>query len=230
MRFLLLVAGAAGLMAQPASPVVDQGRVGPATASDGTFAPFRLARTGELSVSDAHARYYEAVVRGNVYTASTIQATVATANNSPLIAAGTPLLGIFNPANSGKMIVILRAIVCGVSGTPAAQPLFIWNVISQAAITVGGSNGVNNLTFTSNSAARVFMNAVTTGSPPATVLRPLGGSSSAAIAASSQACSSEDTAGEIIVPPGGFAGIAVGNAAGTTWIVSASATWEEVPL
>lgn len=223
------------LAAQQNSSIIDQGRVGPSSTADGGIVPLRLARSGELNVSDAHARYQEAVVRGNVYTGTAIQATVATTNNSPLTAnTGVPLVGIFNPANSGKNLVILRATVCNVSGTAAAQPLFVWNVISApAGITAAGTNGVNNLSFTANSAARLFPNSAITGSLVATALRPIGGFTGAFATsgtAGGSACTTEETAGEIIVPQGAFAGIAVGNGAGTTWIVSASMTWEEVLL
>jgi hypothetical protein len=229
-KYTLLFLLSLPLLAQVSPQVTDNGRTGPTYNADGTLAPLRTTRDGSVGNQETHGRYQEAVARGNVYTATTIQATVATTNNSPLAAnTGVPLVGLFNPANSGKNFVILRAVVCGVSGTPAAQSLFVWNVIAApAGITVSGTNGVNNLTFSANSAARVFANSAITGSTLATAFRPIGGPTSAVIAADGSACVPEETAGDIIVPPGGFAGIAVGNGAGTTWIVSAAMTWEEV--
>ena len=229
-HFLCSLVVSVALFGQSPPQTLNSMQVGTRSTTDGTIVPQRGSKTGGLVTSDEHGRFHEAVSRGNVYTATTIQATVATGNNSPLGAAGTPLVGVFNIASSGKTFSILRAVVCQASGTPAAQPLFVWNVIpSPAGITAAGTAGVNNLNFTANSLAKVFANAATTGSAAATALRPIGGSTSVA-SASAPACTVEDTAGEIVVPPGAFAGVAVGNGAGTTWIVSASITWEEVPI
>lgn len=217
---------------QIAPQVMDNGRVGPVLGADGTQQPLRLSRDASLVNTEAHGRYQEAVQRGNVFTGTSIQTTVATTHNSPLPAGtGTPLVGIFNPLNSGKNLVVLHTVVCHVSGTVAAQSLFVWNVIAApAGITAAGTNGLNNLNFTANSTARVFANTATTGSLVGVAFRPIGGPASGSVVATQQmnSCTVEETAGAIIVPPGAFAGIAVGNGAGTTWIVSASMTWEEV--
>lgn len=206
-----------------------RGKVGPVTGADQTAQELRMGRSAELIVADGHAVYQESVSRGGVFTVSVVQATIATANNSPLGAGGTPLVGIFNPANSPKNLVVLRAVIGTASGTPAAQPFCVWNVIpAPAGITAAGAQGVNNFTFqAAGSVAKSFSNSAITGSVAATALRIIGGT--AAIAAGAGIYSvTEDTKGEIVVPPGAFAGIACGNGAGTTWIVSAALSWEEV--
>jgi len=217
------------LTAQSTLVTQDQGKVGPVTGGDGTVQNLRLGRDSAIVTQDAHARYQEAVVRGNVYTGTAIQITIVAANNSPLGAGGTPVVGIFNPTSSGKNAVIWRAVAATASGTPAAQPFCIWNVIpAPAGITAAGTSGVNNFTFAAaGSQMKLFSNAAWTGSSAATALRPIGGITAVA-AGSTNPTVSEETAGEIVVPPGAAAGIACGNAAGTTWILSASMTWEEV--
>jgi len=217
---------------------VDQGIVGPRTAADGSQFMLRGSRDSSLISTDAHARYQEAVIRGNVFTLSSVTAgiTVAAANNSPLAAnTGQPLVGIFNPASNKFCASILRAFVSQISGTPAAVPMFFWNVIaSPAGITAASANPpINNFTFKGvGSSMQGYINSALTGSVVAIVLRPIAGITIATPTALAQGTASvsilEETAGEIIVPPGGFCGIAVGNGAGTTWLVSASMTWEEV--
>jgi hypothetical protein len=205
-------------------------RVGLITSADGAINPPRADRSGAGVTTNAHGRYQEAVLRGNVYTVSLIHNTVATTNNSPATAAGNPLVGAYNPVGSGKNLVILRAVVANESGTPAAQPLFVWNVIPNAGITAAGTAPVNNLTFTNTgSVAKAFSNSATTGSPAGTVLRAIGGAT-AVLITSGMLTLVEETAGEIIVQPGQFVGIYVGNGAGTTWIVSAAMSWEEVSI
>jgi hypothetical protein len=79
---------------------------------------------------------------------------------------------------------------------------------------------------------RGYVNQAITGSVAASVLRPMSGISIGTPAAlgqgTSQMLAMEETAGEIVVPPGAFAGIACGNGAGTSWLLAASMTWEEV--
>ena len=238
MRLFILLFLAIGLLAQAPQQVVDTGRVGPQTGADGSSGPIRQGRTLEMMTADAHARYQEAVVRGNVFTASTATAGFTNTSNSisPCpINTCTPMIGILNPPNSGKNAVILRSYVSQISGTPPAVPVCFWNVIPPGTSLNAptGVSGVNNFTlqsFGSQVKATIGVAINNTGSA-ATLLRPISGISIGTPAALAQGTAListlEETAGEIVVPPGGWAGIVCGNAAGTTWLLHGSITWEE---
>src|SRR5712664_3100170 len=88
--------------------------VGPQTRSDGTQQALRGSRTGAGVVTDAHGRYQEAVLRGNVYSLSAAAAAPTAYTGA---AAGTPLLAVFNPAGTGKALVGL-AVLAGMSTVP----------------------------------------------------------------------------------------------------------------
>jgi len=94
---------------------VDQGRIGPLTAGDGVIQPIRLTRDGSQAVQEAHARFQEAVLRGNVYYLSVGAATPTAYTGG---AAGTPLLAIHNPSNNNKVAVLLAI---GISNRAAAS-------------------------------------------------------------------------------------------------------------
>lgn len=208
-----------------------QGRVGPIQAQDGTLIDPRLTRDGAFLVQDGNGRYYEMAYRGQLFTASTAAAgvTIAATHVSPLAAAtGTPLLGIFNPVNSGVNLMILRAKVATVSGTPGGE--FVWNVIPNPAGITSATfvQGLGNKSFAVGGFGKAYTNTALTGSALATMFRPLGGP--AAIAAGAGTYSVEEvTDGDMVIAPGGFAGIAA-TAAGTTHIAAASITWAELPV
>src|SRR6059036_3376804 len=88
------------------SYIVDQGRVGDLQATDGSIQPFTQSRLGALHAVDRHARYQEAVLRGNVYYLATGAAAPTAFTGG---AGGTPLLGVMNPAGSNKALVFLAA-------------------------------------------------------------------------------------------------------------------------
>jgi hypothetical protein len=207
-----------------------EGRVGPQALSVGAQQPPRLGNSAEVVTQDGNGRYYEPNYRGFLYTATTAAAgvTIAATNVSPLTAnTGVPLVGVFNPVASTVNLVILRAKVATVSGTPGGP--FVWNVIpNPAGISAAGTQGRNNKTFASGGTAQAFVNTAITGSLVGIMFRSLGGP--AAIAAGAGLYTvDEETAGDIIVAPGGFCGIAA-TAAGTTHVVTASMTWAEIPV
>ena len=212
-----------------------EGRVGPQAVTDGAQQPPRLGHSTELVTQDCHGRYHEAVYRGNVFTTSTTAAGIAlvAANASPLaLNTGIPVLGLYNPPASGKNLSILKCKLATVSGTPGGG--FVWNVnanqASNALVSTFTATQLNNMTFAAiGSVAKNLVNtAMTASTVICTMLRPIGGP--AAIAAGAGIYSlEEETAGEILVVPGNFLGIAC-VAVGTTHVVSASITWEEIPV
>jgi len=87
-------------------------RVGPARLADDAEAAPRLGNSGEQIVQELNGRYYEQVVRGNVFIYSTAAAGIAPI--LPAIAAGAP--AIWNPAGSGYNFIPLRLLMGYVSG------------------------------------------------------------------------------------------------------------------
>src|SRR5271169_2206431 len=88
-----------------------QGQVGVQTSGQGQTPILRSLYSGELGVADVHARYQEAVCRGNVYSLFQTAVSQATAATFPYAAGGTAPIALFNPAGSGKDMVILAAAV-----------------------------------------------------------------------------------------------------------------------
>ncbi len=217
------------------SYIVDQGVAGPKTVGDGTAQPLRLGRDGGLVTQDAHSRYQEAILRGNVYSLS-VGAGAPTAYTGA--AAGTPLLCIHNPANSGKNLVVL-AVLVGVSTVPvitttsASTPVEAY--IGPSTLPTGTTTAPLNLLTgaTSGSIAKGFVNTALTGSTALTLA--LGGLST--IAAVSNATvevafqishSWIEVAGMLNAIPGNEVTIGVRTVPGSL-AVDATIIWEEVP-
>lgn len=207
-----------------------QGRVGPIQASDGTIIDPRLTKDGAILVQEGNGRYYELAYRQQLFVASTALAGVAVAatSASPLAGGtGTPLVGIFNPVGSKTNLIVMKARVWTVSGTPAGPAA--WNVIpANAGITAVSTQGLGAASFVAGGVAKVYVNVALTGSAQATMLRAIGGPAAVAAGAGNYTVE-EITDGGIIVQPGAFAGIAL-TGAGTTHVAGASVTWAELPI
>jgi hypothetical protein len=76
-------------------------RVGPVSGSSGTLTPLTAGFSGGQRTQDAHARYMDAVLNGNVWLACNIASTAVTALN----ATATGLI-LTNPAGSNKWLVL----------------------------------------------------------------------------------------------------------------------------
>jgi len=209
-----------------------QGKVGPGYAADGNTADPRMTRDLGVAVQDLHGRYYESAFRGNVWTLSTAVGGVTIASANVIAAsAGSPIVGVYNPVNSGKNLVIMRATTMLTSGTAGAGGL-VWGIIApNAGVTAAGGNGaINNATFvTGGSIAKTFTASALTGAGASVLFRFVGGSTTGAAGANANLTVNEETAGDIICPPGGVVGIFAA-AAGTSPIYMASMTWEEVTI
>jgi hypothetical protein len=88
-----------------------QGQVGVQTSGPGSAPIVRSLYSGEVGVADVHGKYQEAVTRGNCYTLFQTAVSQATAATFPYAAGGTAPISLFNPAGSGKDMVILAAAV-----------------------------------------------------------------------------------------------------------------------
>lgn len=125
----------------------DFGQVGPQVASDGAKQRVRLGKAGEVVVTDAHARFYEANYRGRVFHASGAVAGVQITVNNATLAATTGVVSVFNPLGSGVNAVILKwywGVIA--DGTNLGKGSFIWAYVQSnsaptgTAMTVTGGN------------------------------------------------------------------------------------------
>lgn len=204
-------------------------RTGPVTANDGSTPTFRSNRTGAGVVTDAHARYQEAVVRGNVY-ALTVAAGAVTAFTGG--AAGTPLISVYNPVGSGKNLVLLYASVVGrVAASAAGTVGFnLWGGVS-AANTGTLTAPTNMYTLQkSGSVALGSSNAATSSSTAISGNGPLANIGTyywATAAAAFVGPLHYDIAGMIVCAPGNLVALG-GTAALTSATYDASLVWEEV--
>lgn len=192
----------------------------------------RGERTGALVTADGHARYQEVVIQGSAYSLSTAAAGVTIAAANVFGAANAaPLVGIFNPASSGKNAVILMGRHTWNSGTPGAGGLVWGTAPSPAGITAASANNpINQLTLAATgSSMRGYINSAMTGITGNQLHLFAGGPPAFAIGAGAPASYFDEVAGAIIVPPGGACGLYAA-LVGTSPIISASMVWEEVAV
>lgn len=198
----------------------------------GQIQGLRGDKTAALVITDGHARYQEAVIQGNVYSLATAAAGVTIAAANVFSAANAqPLVGIFNPANSGVNAVVLRGRHTWNSGTTGASGLVWATAPSPAGITAASANSpINMLTLAATgSKMRGYTNSAMTAITGNQITIFSGGPTVGALAANGSATFLDEVAGEFIIPPGAAGGLFAASA-GTSPIVAASMTWEEVPV
>lgn len=225
-----------------------QGQVGPQNNADGNVPVqgFRQGKQGELIASELHARYYEQVYRGNVFSGGMTLTAInaATFTSATLGATCTPLMGVFNPVGSGVNAVILAAklsvSLTALQNTGAAP--FVWaaSVGNSAPLTLGLQPWKRNTLQQSGSLLKNLAGVALTGL--VSNLAVIGSSAlsggnayniaslgTAAGFTTTQAAAVEWMDGLFIVPPGG---VLVLLATTTPVAHSAASTlaWEEVPI
>jgi len=212
-----------------------QGQVGQQAVAKGTSTTVRMSAQGELVVSELHGKYAESSLNGNNFHANiagvgiTLATTSAIGAAVPAAGAATPILALMNPVNSGVNLVINRTKVLTLSGTPGGGFMFGYLNGQAASYTGASSKGVQASTLQAVSKASVIANAALAGtSIVVSELRQIGGPAAVAAGAGVYTVD-EETAGDVIVPPGAILGI-FAQAAGTTHVVKASLSWEEVSV
>ncbi len=198
------------------------------TLGDGADSAIQLFRGGEQAVADAHARFQEAVLRGNVYTIQSKTTTVtATTDISPLPATtGRAGVAIYNPPSSVVNLVVWKIMIASISGTPGGCAYL--DVLDNANCTVANkSQAINNLTLqTQGQQAYSYAGAVPGNTLVARMLKPLGGPAAIALGAGNNSVE-EMVDGAIIIPPSGLLAL-TWHAVGISHVYSSSLTWEEV--
>jgi hypothetical protein len=208
--------------------------VGPKMGSQGTLSPFTAGVSGAQRVSDAHARYMQAVLESRAFYMDSDSVTLAAANaTKSALATAKFINGFANPPGSGKYAVIWRARVATVSGTPAGP--YFYNAYQYGTKVSSAVTGTirNALTQQSVGSAMTPQTGVVLALLPADTtalaqLATMGGP--AAVAAGAGLYDKDDLIdGAIIIPPGFLFGLMCAGA-GTSHVVQSTMWWEEVPM
>ena len=144
-------------------------RTGPIVTSDGAVNPARNDRQGALITQDAHGRFTEAALRNLLFSAGMNLTSIsnATFTTATLGATATPIIGLWNPMNSGKNLVVLQArvqLIANAVTTFTGPGSLMWcTAVNQSAISTG-ITPLSRLSLTaSGSVAKGFANTALTG-------------------------------------------------------------------
>lgn len=204
---------------------LNQLQVGIQQLADGANPVARGLKTGETGVSEIQARYYENTYRGNVFGVTFPVAALAAASATVLGA-----FALFNPANSGKNIVIHDIEIVLGSLTASTSPLQVAVIAipNQTPTSVGAGN-TPVCTFVgngANSVAKTYVSGTTVGAPT-TAFRFAGAFYLDLAAGDVQSSIKDIVDGEVIVGQGSAIQL-VALATVPTNTVGVSFTWSEV--
>jgi hypothetical protein len=202
----------------PTSPIAD---------GDGAVCA-RMGKWGEHLQSRHWPDHSHPTYRKYNFHATCGSVTIGAGHVSPCTAnTGTPILGHWNPPNSGVHCHIVKHSCHTISGTPGG-PL-VWNYFVNQTIT-GAPNHVPVCGFVGGAACRTlwFINTALTGCSTGLLLKHAWRFTATAAAYSDGQPDQLDD-GDIIIPPGCAFGL-FAFAAGTSHVVQASCTFAEYPI
>lgn len=201
----------------------DTGQVGPQALSSGAVGALRLGASGEL-VDQLNGRYYEQVVRGNVFLARAVVTapvifSTAAGTGGPLIWNGTTNRNVVLLAlGFGLTVVSTVAAALGITGGTGQNvaPTATTAIDSTTNCLLGGAG--SNAT-----AYRV-------GTPAAagSFFLPIGDLSTGALTTTEGAWNWQWLDGLIVCPPNAWISVAA-SATATTTVAQIAAIWAEVP-
>lgn len=215
---------------------------GPVPGTTGTSVPFRADITGAQVVTDGHGRFQEAALRGTLFSGgmTTTSISNSTFTTGTLTASCTPIIGLWNPPNTGKNLVVLQArvqlIVTALNRTGGGG--FVWaSSTGQSAISTGITPWNRLSLSSSGSVAKVYANTALTGLSGSLVVQeasgvlggpmPVSGTDVLGVVPYAAPCI-DPIDGAIILAPGAVIALLA-----TTTPVGLSAAssilWEEVP-
>lgn len=219
------------------------GQTGEVNYPDGVVPVARMDRQGGQMVSNLHGRYYEQTRSGRVFGFGIGNTVLAAVNAiaTGLTATAKPVIGLYNPAGSGKNLVVLKTTIIHtlLANTAVNTGGFSWVVSAagQSAVSTGSTPWNRFSLAQSGSVAKAFA--------VSTALTGLSGSltdtgipcevSNFTAAGAGTAISlfappnPELTEGSWIIPPGFVLGVM--NLVSTTTVqVAAGIMWEECPI
>ena len=210
------------------------------SAADGTNSPILQGKQGELLASELHGKYYTQNYRNNVYYAANAAAGGTIAVYSATSFTG---LGLWNPAGSGKNLVLIRATaaISTAAGTGTTFGYVYQQNVGSALGTAAPISATTPITATrgpavlgplvaGQGASVTIAVSAATLTTASTLFIPSGVSAGTGAITVPNTFSglSEYFDGSLIVAPGTFFGIAL--AVASTNTTNASLLWEEVPL
>jgi hypothetical protein len=205
------------------------GQVGYQRLQDGAGSDFRFSRGSELIVSDGLPKYYEQTLTQLHFGALIASVAPGTAIST------TPPLAIWNPPNSGVLLVPTLLAVGYVSGTLGAGFLNALFVASQQTAPTTGTEltPFGMILNATKGRGRAFSGSTLAATPVACgVLGSLQATLATAPAAGGFSPFVQGEVGldgRFIVPPGSVFGVQAVAAAGTTPLVAMSLSWLEIP-
>ena len=186
------------LIQSQAGPVARQAS-GQPTVPGGSF--------GEVLESRLMPDYYTLLKAGKVFTSSLLAANPTAFTGG---AAGTPLIGIYNPINSGVDLILLEAVV-GVrtTGSAAAGVDFNHFGVAQGGVAVTGTATAPRQLYSlaaSGSVATAMQNVANTAALTSSLLRPSVslGTVPATTAVLNVGLFRDEIKGEIVIAPGAY--------------------------
>ncbi len=203
--------------------MIAETRVGNIVASDGTVNQARSGKSGESIVADGHARYQEAVYRGNVFSAVGTAIAILTVG-------ATTYTGfvLSNPPASGKNLVVLNVSFNQTSAaTTSADSVTLGFNSSGTAVTHTTAVAVNNMLLGSSIVGVGKADSGATIPVAAINLMPLWTPSVSATATTGiPPVVNFDVGGLIVLPPTAYLLIAATSALSGT----IGMAWEEIPI
>jgi len=193
-----------------------------------------------MGVGRVHAGYQEAVCRGNVYSLYQVGGNQATALQFPYAAGGKPLLALFNPAGSGKNMVLLAAANALETTGTTAQVITIGITLTTTLVTTTAARTTptNLLTLQTTGSVGFGVISGTAGVALASntiqnsaITFPLHsvGLSTNATATTNPSTSFIDLGGLIIIAPGNQLTVGASAVLGTG-LIDSTIIWEEVSV
>jgi hypothetical protein len=205
----------------------DLQKVGPDWGGAGTFKPFTSGISGGQRVNDAHGRYLDAVLGNRMFFLSFSAATASAYTGT---AAGTPLVAVHNPANSGKFIVA-AAVGFALRNQSSGAGQLSLNIWTGPSVSPTGTrtNPTSVLSQTaSGSSSLGFVNVALTGSTALNLALPIFTHYWATAASAMSVPGLFDIAGLIVAAPGNQ--IALGaTTVLTSLTLDGALYWEEIP-
>ena len=193
--------------------------------------PFIQDQQNALLVSLLNPKYYQNLYQGATFAAQVANANPTGVSTGILGAGGTPLLGIWNPAGTGKNLVVLQSFIAMRNNGTVSPGSFVWSAGLTTPVTANLNQPLNLATLqASGSVAKFIANAAATGSSALLYVRPiLGVGAATTVTSTGFPQGYEETAGGILVPPGAMAAI-ISTVTGTAAVVDAGIVWAELPI
>lgn len=181
--------------------------------------------SGEKLVSDTHGKWYNMAYRGGVFTYNVTAVTLPVVANNLV-----SKFAVYNPANSGKNLELIRVEVGSVAATTVVNTLGLYYSsgasASASTFTTAGTALSGIIGGSTQNIATPYSALTHSGTPTRHTILGFYGATTTTMAD----CWQMNFDGSVIVPPGTVISIAMSTAASTATSVDLGLTWAEVPV